>query len=425
MKREIKNSTYIIITNSMHLMGGAELYAIRRANYLKDKKNCKVVFVLKERMEENGFWQKEMKDYQVIHLPEMNRPILYYSKKKSLRIIQTIVSKIGKLDKDYYIETHTIHLAGWAELLAQKVNGFNVLYFLNDSTIKGKIRFYPHSDFYEYKLENKEVIGLNRALLSIVFQKKIKEVYNQYVNIGFSKKELSLKSKCSKYSLEEIKNYDFIIGTVARLEKEYIKVLIEEVISFSEKNKTKKIALLIGGDTPNIKLKKKYDKFFLKNKEIKKRYANLDILHLGYINPLGIDFFRKLDVFVGQGTAVVNAISEKTATIVMMNSKKTNGILGIDTDLFGYSDQTTFYNLQDKLNKLLNSPDYLQNAKEKGYNLYMEEYEQQVCFQKFDNYISQLSSPSRYSIAFKMKDRIRDASLYKLRRFYLKLRYNI
>ncbi len=421
MQEKIKNSTYIIVTNSMHLMGGAELYAIRRARYLKQAHNCNVIFILKEKIEDNGFWNKEMENYKVIHFPEMKKPILFFSKRESTKIVDAIFEKTGGIVNNCYIETHVIHLAGWAELLAQKIKGFNVLYFLNNMPINGRVRFYPYYNFYEYKLSHNEMIGLNKALLPIIFQKKIEEKYNQYVNIGFSSKELVLKSKCDKYTLEEIKEYDFVIGTVGRLEKEYIRVLIEEVITFSVKNKTKKIALLIGGDTPNRELREFYDKSYFKNEEIGRIYPNLNIWHLGYINPLGMDFFKKLDVFVGQGTAVINAISQKVATIVISNLK-INGILGIDTDLFGYSDQTIFYDLQEKLKSLLYDSDLLKEAGQKGHSLFVKEYEQNACFKKFDTYLNQLEKPSQYKIKYNIKNRCRDLILYKIKRIYSKLR---
>lgn len=416
----------MILTNSMHLMGGAELYAIRRAKYLKKKYDCEIVFVLKDVKDEVGFWSKEMEAYKIIHLPEMNKPILYFSQQKLAEILGRIVNKINLRDRSCYIETHTIEYAGWGEMLAQKVDGFNVLYFLNPAPIEGRARFYPYVDFYQHKLESSEMIGMHKSFLSVIFNNVVEKKHNQYVNIGFSPEELSLKSGFNKAcNLGELSNYDCIIGTVARLEKHYVQNLLDEIIKFSRDNETKRIALLVGGDTPDLELRKKYNEVYFSNKEAGFIPDNLSIIHLGYINPLGKDFFEKIDVFVGQGTAAINAISQRVATIIMMDSKMTDGVFGIDTDLSGDSDQTVFFDLQDKLRKLLYDAEYLSFASQRGYELFIREYEQKICFEKFDSYLSRLKKPSNYKLSYKLFDRIVDVSLFKVKKIYLWIKSRI
>lgn len=417
---KIENSIYFIVTKSMNVMGGAELYAIRRAKYLEETYNCKVIFLLQESVEEKSFWKKELEAFNVIITEEMRNPILFYSKKYISNITNNFLNEVNK--KNIFFETHTIHLSIWAELFAQKLKGLNVLYFLNDSSVKNKYGFYPTLSFFNYKLENKEMIGLSKTLLSRIFKKNIEKEYNQYVNIAFSENELPLNSifSKSKFNIKYKKKYDLVIGTVARLEKIYIRFMVEEVIKFSKEHKEAKICLLIGGDTPNKSVQGFYDDMYFKNSKFKKMTSNLEIIHLGYIHPLGKDFFSSLDVFIGQGTAVINSISQRKSTIVMEDRKLTNGFFGLDTDLFAYSNKPGTHDLKDLLKKILKDRTYLKRTEVSGYNLFLNEYEEKACFKKFDNYISLIEAPSSYKIQF--KQRFRDFSLYFLLKQYRDLR---
>lgn len=422
---KIEESIYFIVTKSMNVMGGAELYAIRRAKYLKETYNCKVIFLLQESIKEKSFWKNELETYNVIIIKEMRNPILFYSKKYIINIAINLFKEVNK--KNVFFETHTIHLSIWAELFAQKLKGLNVLYFLNDSSVKNKFGFYPTPSFFNYKLENKEMIGLSKTLLSRIFKKNIEKEYNQYVNIAFSENELPLNSMFSKskFYIKDKKKYDFVIGTVARLEKMYIKFMMEEVIKFSKEHKEAKICLLIGGDTPNKSIQDFYDDMYFKNNNLNKSIPNLEIIHLGYIHPLGKDFFSLLDVFIGQGTAVINSISQRKSTIVMEDRKLTNGFFGLDTDLFAYSNKPGTHDLKELLKKILKDKTYLKTTEVRGYDLFLNEYEEKACFKKFDNYISLIQAPSNYKIKFKVKQRLRDFSLYLLLKQYRDLRIKL
>lgn len=68
--------------------------------------------------------------------------------------------------------------------------------------------------------------------------------------------------------------------------------------------------------------------------------ANLKIVFTGYIKELGKDIFNVSDVFVGMGTASINAISQRCIALNIDPSRNNmcSGIFGIDTNNFGYTE---------------------------------------------------------------------------------------
>ena len=359
---------YIIITGRLDHIGGGELYTLRRMKYL-EKKGFEVIAITGSFKKEE-ILLNELQNFNVIELEN-----IYYNEKI---YIDKLESKIKDLYDQIYIEAH--YFWEFAEKLAQRLNTINFIYLIAEQPF---FKF-SNKSFYLKKLENNEIIGVSEETLRISFGKEWKrEKYNNnYVNISFDNNEIqSNKSKEKIYGLE--RNKEIIrITTVSRFDKTYIEELIKDTIKISKKYIDKKFELILIGDSNNkkikLKLMSKYQDTF-----------NLKICFLGYINPLFSEIYENTDLFVGMGTALINAVGFKSIALVIdPRNDKTSGFFGSEVKSFAYrSDDKTFL-IYDKIEEfLLLDNKEREKLKIKGYDLYMNNFDFLNNMKKLDNYI--------------------------------------
>lgn len=395
---------YIILTPNVCGMGGAELYILRRSKHLKERGFDVFVFVA---FHKQYFPLKEDFDGVSIHVvPEL----LHYSSSISLRsmenVVDTIVNTVGEAS-DIFIESHTLSTIEWGEIIANKCKGKHLGYLLAEPPISG-YRFNPGKKIFNYKLNKGQLYGCSNMSLKIIFQNM--NVPDNYVNIGFDESEL--EDKCSPALNINKGNEEFVIATVGRLDKPYIEPLIENVISFAKTHKETKIMLLVAGGSLvagcEERLRNKYNNDVI-------RVDNLNVVFTGYIEKLGRDFFQIADVFVGLGTASINAISQRCVTINIDPSdrmEKSSGFFGTDTKNFAYADSGVLYNLNDKLEEcLIANADKIESIKDAGLQLYNEQFKTGACLEKLDRIFNNIEVSNNSNI-------IRVTALY---RFYVRL----
>ena len=91
------------------------------------------------------------------------------------------------------------------------------------------------------------------------------------------------------------------------------------------------------------------------------------------------------DIFIGMGTASINAISQGCATInIDPRSNKASGVFGVDTNNFAYSENNKLYKIEDKIAELLKDAKKLAVAKERGLYLFKESFTNEASFNKLD-----------------------------------------
>ena len=124
-------------------------------------------------------------------------------------------------------------------------------------------------------------------------------------------------------------------------------------------------------------LKRKYEKVI----------RNLEIMFPGYVYPFGKDFFKKIDVFIGMGTSVIMAISQKCVTITIDPiSNNASGILGVTNMNFAYPNNEKLYDTKDLLDELINCSVFFEKSQNMGFELYQKEYSYDTVMQKLDSY---------------------------------------
>lgn len=410
-----KNKNYVILTPSVGNLGGAQLYVLRRANYLINI-GFDVKIIVSQHNSENFILEEKFEKIPILYLDQLVKPVSFCSKDN----IDSIIKAIRLFLKTYIngiIETSSVHTAIWGELIADRLNLKHIVYLLSEQPAYN-YSYYPGFNFFEYKLNRSELFATTDQSLSLIFGRQINN--NNFINVPFDPAELFERSIPSLTSFG-IDDDSFVIGTVTRLEKPYLKGFIEGCVTLAKRNFQKKITLIVAGGSEDGNILGRLKETFNSNVL---NIPNLHIVFTGYIAELGKDFFNLLDVFVGQGTASINAISQGCATLNMdPNTNQCSGIFGIDVDNFAYPKNGNVYKVEDKLESFIIDNTILKYAQMKGEELFNNQYSIENCFNKMDKLIAISNSQSLYySFNISVYNRIKDK--LKFYELALKLKFH-
>lgn len=362
-------------------MGGAQLYVLRRCLYLINKGYCVYIFVT----DHSDYFPLKDKfgEVPLIVIPEIKKRVASFSRRKQNTIIKTIIDKVGRSDS-FYIESHTLTTIEWGELVAAEIHARHLAYPLSEPSVK-EYKYKPGIRIFEEKLNNGEFYGCSSYSLKEIFGHDIESPH--FINIGYD--EAELKDSCIPAIQITKPQGTYVILTISRLDKTYIEVLADAVSKMALKYPSQSFLLLIaGGCSDSMR------EGFLKNNYNNDHYQqpNLDIQYLGYINTLGKDIFKLADIFVGMGTASINAISQKCVTINIdprNGMKQASGFFGIDTSNFAYPETDKTFSVFSKLEEAFQmNKSQVQSVQMIGRKLFEEQFEINTCFRKIDNVIN-------------------------------------
>lgn len=369
---------FYFLTEGISNYGGAQLLVLRRANYLQNLGYCVKVIVHRHR---GDFLLKDkFENIPILFLPDLEFPFSVVNCKRKEELSKIIELFLGNTS-NCILETHSLQTAVWGEYFASILNIKHIVYLLNEARVD-KYRYYPGVDFFKYKYKKGELYGTSNLSLSVIFNNCFDEsnIYENYINVSFDPDELTLKSIPPIQYISY--NNSVTISTLARLEKRYIEPMIRSVIKYANENPEQHINLIIAGGTIFTEL---YEELKAKFLPPELNLPNLHIIFTGYIVQLGLDFFQKTDIFIGMGTAAINAISQGCATLnIDPRTSKTSGIFGVDTDNFAYPNENNVYEIEDKISSLLNNRLELIEAKQKGKDLFNQQYTVKASFDKLE-----------------------------------------
>jgi len=378
---------YIFFVNNISGIGGAQLYILRKSKFLK--KHGYDIYIIAG--VKNKIIYEEFEQFNILECKEiLISPNVLNSKKRNNIIDKFISFTNCQKPNQTLIESHQTSPALWAEIFSSKTRLRNFVYPLAPFSLKRKI----YKDFFYYKVKKNELIGSSKSFINDLFGEKFKNVY---FNIPFDKNEI-----LSKEYNGHNDNYDLNILTISRIEKTYIKQSIIDIIDFFK----------------DKEIKVKYDIYLSKTKGdifdnleriIKSNLNNkLEINLKGPVNPLTSDIFEKQDVFIGMGTAVLNAVSMKVPSLVVdYRNNKYYGFFGYDHFEFGTSNNKAEKDLSYFLEKIISKNYDIKNIKEKSYDYFLQNYENNNINNQFLEYLESFSKDknSYYNIKFKIYDK--------------------
>lgn len=372
--------TYCLIVPDFRGIGGTQFYVLRRIRHLNQRsiKTCIIVGIIDDKIINNE--SSIISIFENQNLLQFAFDVKRYNRKALLQSFQNWNNNEIGLFESYDPVGST-----WGEFLAKELNCKHFIYSLVESPLFKNAQVRPVKDFFTFKLKRNELVGLSSVSLEKLFGYKFEGEQNRFVNIPYDSNELT---DISQPQIEHLINKNsFVIGTVSRLEKSYIEELIKESIKFSSAFSNSQFTLIIGGDSEIMDYKSLFQSKY-SNKFAKP--TNLKILFPGYIKPLGKDFFRSLNVFVGMGTGAVSSISQGCATIVVDPlTNMSSGIFGVETNNFAYTESGIQFSIFDSLKDIFINTKRLELAKTEGYKLYETDFKSDICMKKLDVYISE------------------------------------
>lgn len=411
MKAGKQSKTYCIITPRLSGMGGAQLYALRRMNFLRKAGHRPVAIVSDD---QNFILKEKFNDFEIFVFPELAHPVFRYSKKSRHLIIDRIIKALNNYTTNLILESHTLTLSIWCELIAESSDNKHIIYSLNERTIL-EWEFLPVKEFFLWKQDRMEFIGASYQSLKLMLGDSFRTDKVFFSNIGFDPEELPEKSVPDLSGT--IDRQSFRIGTISRLSKPYVQLLIDSVVKIGSNHPDKNITLIIAGDDTDGNILPGLRKKYTGTERIR-------ILFPGYINPLGRDFFENLDVFIGMATAAINSISLKRATITVDPvSKMSSGFFGLTSTDSMFADKDKLFPLDHWIEMALTRPSLVSEAQLAGFRLFQREYCAETCLQKVEEYITASNSDHTYwsftegylsSNVYRLRYHLLNSTIYKL-----------
>lgn len=366
---------YILATPNITKIGGAELYALRRIKYLKNKYSNINIILLTYEFSEKNLILKEFKEFNILKVNRMIQDDLPL--KKNIEYLFNLLKTKLNLKTKIIIETNCFAMKT-LEKVADELKAKYYIYL----TVEKPFFQDKNLNFYLEKLKRGEIIGVSKETLRISFGQYYKKKFNRYVNIGFNPEEIkSDLIKTEELNLKRNENF-FRIMIISRLEKKYVEKTIKEVIKVAQKYQKLNIELIIIGDSADGKEKKRLEKEYISEK-------NLRIRFLGYVNPIFQELYLNSNLFIGMGTSLVNAAAFGCISLgIDPRNSKASGFLGIDLFSFGYSSDDKTYNISDKIEEYI----FLDNERKIDYkkrtkNFFNKEYGFEIVMKKLDSYI--------------------------------------
>jgi len=292
---------YIILTSSICNMGGAQMYVANKAAYYESLGwETSIYFFIKGEILIN-----RLQHYSSNFKPELEYNIWSFSKARRERIIEDIISCTSEGD-EVVIETNLFSLAFWGEAIAQKIKGKHVIFILQETI---PILNKKEAEFFDFKLSRKELINSHSKTLKNIFKEYFKPEYHFY-----NYKLLAYCSNVIDYTSTNlpttIVNADYNILSIGRLDKEYIKPMLNQIRSFVSTHSNKTFNLIfIGGDKSHIMNNYIKDYF--------REIINVNLSLLGYIFPVPYDWIKIADISIASSNSVLVTSERGIPTIAI------------------------------------------------------------------------------------------------------------
>ena len=257
----------------------------------------------------------ELRKFEKNFIPELGLPLFSLSKSKRNKVLNKIAACISS--DEVIIESVCFTFRHWGELIAKRLSGLNLLFFVNED--------YPNlsradEEYLLWKQRRGEFLN-DRMIKEKVSTRIIAEHDDNHF--------LKLTPYNNVLSYDEF-NFQYdntlpVITSIGRLEKNYILPMVKEVIKFADCNNIKVNLFFIGGT---------YDPIYLD--EIKSEFAKTEKvipLFFGYTFPIPIDIIKASDVIIAVSGSVLVGASQNIPTIsIEVNDTYPLGVFGHTTN---------------------------------------------------------------------------------------------
>ena len=314
---------YLILNRTLAGIGGAEIYTRNKIEFLRKHKFFVSVFSALQ----GEIYINDLKCYEKNIIPELLFAPSLFSESERDRIIQPILDYITE---PVVIESHTIEMALWAELICHRTQSKNFVFLMDDDFPTYSDEVY---DFLLFKLDRKELACIAPGAAKLLFKAK----YPNNMQYDFS-----LPAVCTN-SIEDIpcelpteinfEEFNLRIGTISRLEKRSVPLICHGIKQFCLHHADFRVLYVLFGGSSNPDIIRRINKFF-------SEISNIKIVITGFIYPIPLQFVKKMDVFISVAGAARVTASEGCITLTLDQDT------GVPFGILGYNTMATQYPIE-------------------------------------------------------------------------------
>ena len=312
----MNNKLYVFLRPSIAGLGGSLIYTSNKISFLKN--NGYDVLYYHANGHKGEFQIEKLLEYKDYYEERLLLPSYYFDKDTITDVINRFQEYAkSKRYESIIIESETILLATWGEVIASIINARHIIYLLAEkNTIYDSITY----EFLRFKQRRKELVGISTN--------SIKDMFKGKIEIPTSK-SLSLPAYCYN-TVDDVEFPDIIpssesinIGSLGRLDKPYVKYAFRDLKRYVKRKRDVNYNLIIIGGG-------------VEKNEILETFAdtdNLKIFYIGNIYPIPLKLLLKIDVFISSsGSSLLTSKLGKLTITYDASDYMPIGILGITTD---------------------------------------------------------------------------------------------
>lgn len=307
---------YVFLTRNINRIGGAELYLSRKIEYLEERE-WKVLVLFYDN--EGECLIPNLAKYQKNFFPQLRLPVGNVSKTIKDKIL-SIVTEYNALK--VVIESFSPELAVWGEYISSQIKGKHFVYLIDESLSPLTSRM---KDFLLYKINQNLLYCIKKQVIesslpsisdSLLYNIELAAQGCNYGNVASIKDEV----------VECISSDRINIVSLGRLEKPYMRHMVNSVVLFCKSHPNLKFNFIFAGDTRDRKIK---NVLF----DCLKESPNIELIHLGYKWPLPKELFKKANVVLASAGSARVGHQEGVPTICIDSKDyEAIGLFGINTD---------------------------------------------------------------------------------------------
>lgn len=321
---------YVFFCFTIKDVGGAQLYIRKKTEYLQKKGwSVKCVYAL-----DGESLIDDLCSIDSMRVQEMHFRTNYYSKLRRKNIVSKLIDFLGSGYEAVIVESHSLSLTSWAELVSKKINARHLVYNINEIVRCPKEYF----DYYSFKCNRRELKGIKPESIPMFFSG-----YSHNMNVM----DTCLSAYGARECIFDVK-YDvpdfggnYTIGVVGRLDKGFVKDTFEEIGKFLNQYKDISFNVVyVGGEMSiNHEIQKQLKKYYQKN------HNNVQVYFTGYLFPIPKCLIESFNVCVS-GAGAANEVSRYLIPTITIDPLTLipNGVLWVDTKATIFNDGSNVNN---------------------------------------------------------------------------------
>lgn len=366
---------YIFIAMSICDIGGSEQYINNKKKYLKE---CGFDVFVFSGLTRNVLIEG-LKDDKKYIIPSLMYSPCYFSKREK----RSIVSRISQIvhPQQYrriLIESDGIDEAEWGEIIARFLNAKHIVLNVQEKHNYSN----PEVRFLDWKYHRHELYGITKESVDMMIHKKnSNKLYNTVFDALCSN---VVEDGKNPYSRRFISDADLSIGSIGRLEKEYVIPMLNRIIEYASLHNSMKFNLvLIGGSK---------EKRIISNiVSTVKKQKNINLIITGLLFPIPRDLLRACDLFISTSGSASVTYNEEIPTIkIHPVSAKPCGIVGLSFDLeidsmYNTLDDTSYEELINQIAHQKSMIIYPADPYKQYFQKMSDEFDRQLGFFEYSN----------------------------------------